>query len=197
MDNTQLQSSSPQKKPDSGAGADADADAVVDPNATESGPTTEDECTPARVTVQPETEASALAVRAGKSASSPAGTIIASPEASTPKAVQSELSHDSTDTSVKHEPKDDHKDSATDGIKSRDEQMPTPTTHTATPTPYEAVNKAFHGGAPLRRYLNDNVTPTLLSGMRMIAREQPTNPLEVLGNYLIEQSKLVAKRETK
>ncbi|KAF8469581.1 Dpy-30 motif-domain-containing protein, partial [Kalaharituber pfeilii] len=43
------------------------------------------------------------------------------------------------------------------------------------------------GGAPARQYLNQNVTPYLLEGMKMLAREQPAEPLKVLGEWLIEQ----------
>ncbi|QSL64714.1 hypothetical protein MERGE_002016 [Pneumocystis wakefieldiae] len=42
---------------------------------------------------------------------------------------------------------------------------------------------------PIRVYLNENITPALLEGMKMIARERPPNPLEVLGEYLISKSK--------
>ncbi|KAK7203540.1 hypothetical protein BZA70DRAFT_67202 [Myxozyma melibiosi] len=45
------------------------------------------------------------------------------------------------------------------------------------------------GGAPLRRYLNKFVTPALLDGMKLIAREQPNNPLERLAMFLLERSK--------
>lgn len=44
------------------------------------------------------------------------------------------------------------------------------------------------GGSQTRKYLNDNVTPHLLNGMRLLAREKPSNPLRVLGEYLIKQS---------
>lgn len=46
------------------------------------------------------------------------------------------------------------------------------------------------GGSQTRRYLNANVTPFLLAGMRIIATEQPEDPLRRLGEYLIEQSEL-------
>ncbi|CAI4059400.1 Sdc1p SKDI_04G6720 [Saccharomyces kudriavzevii IFO 1802] len=46
------------------------------------------------------------------------------------------------------------------------------------------------GGSQTRRYLNAKVTPHLLAGMRLIAVEQPDDPLRVLGEYLIEQSKI-------
>ncbi|EMR11730.1 hypothetical protein PNEG_00164 [Pneumocystis murina B123] len=42
---------------------------------------------------------------------------------------------------------------------------------------------------PTRVYLNENITPVLLEGMKMIARERPPNPLQVLGEYLISKSK--------
>ncbi|CCC67355.1 hypothetical protein NCAS_0A07970 [Naumovozyma castellii] len=44
------------------------------------------------------------------------------------------------------------------------------------------------GGTQTRKYLNSEVTPFLLSGMRMIALTKPADPLRVLGEYLIEQS---------
>ncbi|KAK9370428.1 hypothetical protein V1509DRAFT_617758 [Lipomyces kononenkoae] len=57
-------------------------------------------------------------------------------------------------------------------------------------------NKSVRGGAPTRRYLNELVTPALLDGVRFVAREQPENPLEVLGKYLLERSK-IAKTKSK
>ncbi|KAG5439883.1 hypothetical protein PCANB_000165 [Pneumocystis canis] len=42
---------------------------------------------------------------------------------------------------------------------------------------------------PTRIYLNENVTPVLLEGMKIIAKERPPNPLQVLGEYLISKSK--------
>ncbi|KAI0842172.1 hypothetical protein F5Y06DRAFT_259178 [Hypoxylon sp. FL0890] len=44
-------------------------------------------------------------------------------------------------------------------------------------------------GAPVRQYLNSKVTGPLLDGMKMIAKEQPKDPLRVLGEYLIQRSK--------
>ncbi|CAB4255998.1 similar to Saccharomyces cerevisiae YDR469W SDC1 Subunit of the COMPASS (Set1C) complex, which methylates lysine 4 of histone H3 and is required in chromatin silencing at telomeres [Maudiozyma barnettii] len=44
------------------------------------------------------------------------------------------------------------------------------------------------GGSQVRKYLNKNVTPYLLQGMRNIANEQPQEPLKVLGEYLIEEN---------
>lgn len=46
------------------------------------------------------------------------------------------------------------------------------------------------GGCTTRKYLNETVTPVLLSGMKMIAVRKPEDPLKVLGEYLIEQSKI-------
>ncbi|KAF3933945.1 hypothetical protein ABW19_dt0206985 [Dactylella cylindrospora] len=46
-------------------------------------------------------------------------------------------------------------------------------------------------GAPVRQYLNDTVTPHLLEGMKILAREQPPNPLEILGRYLLQCSQAV------
>ncbi|KAK6954323.1 hypothetical protein Daesc_004290 [Daldinia eschscholtzii] len=44
-------------------------------------------------------------------------------------------------------------------------------------------------GAPVRQYLNSKVTGPLLDGMKMIAKEQPKDPLRVLGEYLVQRSK--------
>ncbi|KAJ5164804.1 uncharacterized protein N7500_006634 [Penicillium coprophilum] len=52
------------------------------------------------------------------------------------------------------------------------------------------------GGAPARVYLNEKVVPYLLDGMKSVAREQPTNPLRVLGEFLLQKSNEV-EGETK
>ncbi|KFX88957.1 hypothetical protein V495_05678 [Pseudogymnoascus sp. VKM F-4514 (FW-929)] len=44
-------------------------------------------------------------------------------------------------------------------------------------------------GAPARQYLNAKVTATLLEGMKQLAKEQPSDPLRVLGEFLIQKSK--------
>ncbi|CAK7565435.1 MAG: hypothetical protein SEPTF4163_003352 [Sporothrix epigloea] len=44
-------------------------------------------------------------------------------------------------------------------------------------------------GAPVRQYINSKVTGPLLEGMKMIAKEQPRDPLRVLGEYLLQRSK--------
>ncbi|KAI1631004.1 hypothetical protein F4809DRAFT_204529 [Biscogniauxia mediterranea] len=44
-------------------------------------------------------------------------------------------------------------------------------------------------GAPVRQYLNSKVTGTLLEGMKVLAKEQPKDPLRVLGEYLLQRSK--------
>ncbi|KAM0329832.1 hypothetical protein ACHAQA_003996 [Verticillium albo-atrum] len=50
-------------------------------------------------------------------------------------------------------------------------------------------DKAASHGDPVRQYLNNNVTATLLEGMKQIAKDKPKDPLRVLGNYLIQRSK--------
>ncbi|KAH8910431.1 hypothetical protein BR93DRAFT_923129 [Coniochaeta sp. PMI_546] len=47
---------------------------------------------------------------------------------------------------------------------------------------------AVHG-APVRQYLNSHVTGPLLEGMKKIGKEQPSDPLRVLGEFLIQKSK--------
>ncbi|OAX81365.1 hypothetical protein ACJ72_04296 [Emergomyces africanus] len=44
------------------------------------------------------------------------------------------------------------------------------------------------GGAPARVYMNEKIVPYLLEGMKTLAKEQPSNPLRVLGEYLIQRS---------
>ncbi|OGE56851.1 hypothetical protein PENARI_c002G05763 [Penicillium arizonense] len=44
------------------------------------------------------------------------------------------------------------------------------------------------GGAPARVYLNEKIVPHLLEGMKSVAREQPANPLRVLGEFLLQKS---------
>ncbi|KAK3175819.1 COMPASS (complex proteins associated with Set1p) component [Lecanicillium sp. MT-2017a] len=44
-------------------------------------------------------------------------------------------------------------------------------------------------GDSTRRYLNTKVTGVLLEGMKMLAKDQPDEPLRVLGEYLIQRSK--------
>ncbi|KAK8114756.1 uncharacterized protein PG998_000697 [Apiospora kogelbergensis] len=46
-------------------------------------------------------------------------------------------------------------------------------------------------GAPVRQYLNSKVTGALLEGMKQIAKEQPKDPLRVLGEFLLQRSKEV------
>ncbi|CEP63719.1 Sdc1p LALA0_S09e00958g [Lachancea lanzarotensis] len=46
------------------------------------------------------------------------------------------------------------------------------------------------GGSQTRKYLNKHVTPALLRGMRLIAKNQPEDPLKFLGEYLIQESQL-------
>lgn len=46
--------------------------------------------------------------------------------------------------------------------------------------------------APVRQYLDATVVPVLLGALSAVARERPTNPVEYLGNYLIEKSKEVS-----
>ncbi|KEY63837.1 hypothetical protein S7711_09851 [Stachybotrys chartarum IBT 7711] len=47
---------------------------------------------------------------------------------------------------------------------------------------------APHGDAT-RQYLNTKVTGALLEGMKQLAKNQPTEPLRVLGEFLLQKSK--------
>ncbi|PTU17814.1 hypothetical protein P175DRAFT_0423228, partial [Aspergillus ochraceoroseus IBT 24754] len=44
------------------------------------------------------------------------------------------------------------------------------------------------GGAPARVYMNEKIVPYLLEGMKNVTKEQPPNPLRVLGEFLIQKS---------
>ncbi|RMJ25812.1 COMPASS complex subunit Sdc1 [Aspergillus sp. HF37] len=44
------------------------------------------------------------------------------------------------------------------------------------------------GGAPIRTYLNERIVPYLLEGMKTVAKDQPSNPLRMLGEFLIQKS---------
>ncbi|KAL2041464.1 hypothetical protein N7G274_005846 [Stereocaulon virgatum] len=50
-------------------------------------------------------------------------------------------------------------------------------------------SKAAAHGAPARRYLNEKVTGVLLEGLKRLAADQPENPLQVLGEFLLQRSK--------
>lgn len=43
-------------------------------------------------------------------------------------------------------------------------------------------------GAPTRQYLNSKVTYHVMEGMKIIAKEQPADPLRVLGEFLLKRS---------
>ncbi|KAL4927238.1 DPY30/SDC1 family protein [Aspergillus undulatus] len=49
-------------------------------------------------------------------------------------------------------------------------------------------NPVRPGGAPARVYMNEKIVPYLLEGMKGVTREQPANPLRVLGEFLIQKS---------
>ncbi|KAK3366900.1 hypothetical protein B0T24DRAFT_633967 [Lasiosphaeria ovina] len=44
-------------------------------------------------------------------------------------------------------------------------------------------------GAPVRQYINTKITGALLEGMKLVAKEQPENPLRMLGEFLLQRSK--------
>ncbi|CCF60607.1 hypothetical protein KAFR_0K02510 [Kazachstania africana CBS 2517] len=75
----------------------------------------------------------------------------------------------------------------------RDSTPITTSTTTATTSNVKPSIADVVGGSQTRRYLNDKVTPYLLDGMRLIAVEQPEDPLKRLGEYLIEQSEKINK----
>ncbi|KAH6709651.1 hypothetical protein BKA61DRAFT_614730 [Leptodontidium sp. MPI-SDFR-AT-0119] len=56
------------------------------------------------------------------------------------------------------------------------------------PTPTMPKEAPPHG-APIRQYLNSKVTGPLMEGMKLLAKEQPKDPLRALGEYLLQRSK--------
>ncbi|OJJ55168.1 hypothetical protein ASPSYDRAFT_117478, partial [Aspergillus sydowii CBS 593.65] len=62
----------------------------------------------------------------------------------------------------------------------------TPTADTMTSA--TNANPVRPGGAPARVYMNEKIVPYLLEGMKNVTKEQPSNPLRVLGEYLIQKS---------
>ena len=64
------------------------------------------------------------------------------------------------------------------------------------PIPDVAAKQIPPGGAPARKFLNENVTPALLEGMTMLAREQPKEPLLALARFLEEKHQELARAET-
>ncbi|PVH88618.1 hypothetical protein DL98DRAFT_202147 [Cadophora sp. DSE1049] len=56
------------------------------------------------------------------------------------------------------------------------------------PTPTMPKEAPPHG-APTRQYLNSKVTGPLMDGMKLLAKEQPKDPLRALSEYLLQRSK--------
>ncbi|KAK4103059.1 hypothetical protein N658DRAFT_445417 [Parathielavia hyrcaniae] len=67
----------------------------------------------------------------------------------------------------------------------------TTTTTTTVPAPPGPImpTEATPHGAPVRQYINSKITGVLLEGMKIVAREQPKDPLRVLGEFLLHRSK--------
>ncbi|KAL7650111.1 COMPASS (complex proteins associated with Set1p) component [Aspergillus niger] len=80
-----------------------------------------------------------------------------------------------------------------DKIMASDSAANTPGADSAAATP-SATTQVRPGGAPIRRYMNEKIVPHLLDGMTVVAKEQPPNPLRVLGEYLIQKSNEVEQQ---
>ncbi|RUO98914.1 Dpy-30 motif-domain-containing protein, partial [Jimgerdemannia flammicorona] len=50
-------------------------------------------------------------------------------------------------------------------------------------------NRTLAQSLPVRSYLDETVVPVLLEGMKVLVKERPENPLEYLGQYLINRAK--------
>ncbi|KAK4240341.1 hypothetical protein C8A03DRAFT_42144 [Achaetomium macrosporum] len=59
----------------------------------------------------------------------------------------------------------------------------------ASTTGFTMPSEAAAHGAPVRQYINTKITGVLLEGMKLVAREQPKDPLRVLGEFLLQRSK--------
>lgn len=57
------------------------------------------------------------------------------------------------------------------------------------PQPSARPSQPVAHGGPTRQYLNSNVTPHLLEGMKRLAVDEPEKPLLWLSNFLREKSK--------
>ncbi|KAL2153883.1 hypothetical protein VTH82DRAFT_2559 [Thermothelomyces myriococcoides] len=68
-------------------------------------------------------------------------------------------------------------------------QHPDPATTGSGTAGFTMPAEAAPHGAPVRQYINSKITGVLLEGMKIVAREQPKDPLRVLGEYLLQRSK--------
>ncbi|KAK9775822.1 hypothetical protein AB5N19_05211 [Seiridium cardinale] len=76
---------------------------------------------------------------------------------------------------------------ATNGLQ---EQASSSRAASAHPDPgFTMPSEAPPHGAPVRQYLNTKVTAAVLEGMKLVAKEQPKDPLRVLGEFLLQRSK--------
>ncbi|TQN72448.1 Set1 complex component sdc1 [Colletotrichum shisoi] len=57
------------------------------------------------------------------------------------------------------------------------------------PHPANLPNQAVEHGDTARKYINNHVSAVLLEGMKIIGKNQPKNPLKVLGDFLLEESR--------
>ncbi|KAI7300847.1 hypothetical protein KC315_g16950 [Hortaea werneckii] len=72
---------------------------------------------------------------------------------------------------------------ATSGASARPSSMP--------PQPSTRPEKPVAHGGPTRQYLNSNITPHLLEGMKHLAMYEPEKPLLWLADFLRDRSKEV------
>ena len=59
------------------------------------------------------------------------------------------------------------------------------------PQPAARPEKPVLHGGPVRQFLNTNITPHLLGGMKYLAAHEPEKPLLWLAEFLRERSKEV------
>ncbi|GMM33602.1 Sdc1 protein [Saccharomycopsis crataegensis] len=99
-----------------------------------------------------------------------------------------------------------------------DDQQDTTTSKTTSPAPQSLVNHETSsttpskepevpqlpvgvkpsqviGGAPFRQWLNEEVTPYLLEGMRQIANNKPEEPLKYLAEFLLKENEKKKKKK--
>jgi len=59
------------------------------------------------------------------------------------------------------------------------------------PQPAARPEKPVAHGGPTRQYLNSNITPHLLEGMKYLAVYEPEKPLQWLADFLRDRSREV------
>lgn len=101
----------------------------------------------------------------------------AEPEPKRPK-----LEPDSDHTQFEKQDPSPEAKAETTSVKEEEKEEPEPVF--SSPPVHEMI-----GGLTVRQYLNKHLTQHLLAGLRHVSKTRPEDPLQTLGEYLIEQAK--------